>query len=99
MIFQIQQEYLPFHGGPRICIGREYSLHSCPKHFQISFIQATTLMLPATEQFALTEASYTTVRLMQAFPKGFEARDERPWMELLTLTCCINQGTLVGTRT
>lgn len=52
-------EYLPFNGGPRICIG---------------------------QQFALTEASYTTVRLMQEF-KTLESRDPEPWTEFLTLTC------------
>lgn len=61
-------EYLPFNGGPRICIG---------------------------QQFALTEASYTTIRLMQEF-KSIESRDDRPWTESLTLTCAIHQGTLVG---
>ena len=35
-------EYLPFNGGPRICLG---------------------------QQFALTEASYVTVRMMQRFDK------------------------------
>ncbi|CAD6582851.1 MAG: hypothetical protein ASARMPRED_001083 [Alectoria sarmentosa] len=61
-------EYLPFNGGPRICIG---------------------------QQFALTEASYTTIRLMQEFI-SIESRDDRPWIEGLTLTCAIHQGTLVG---
>lgn len=52
-------EYLPFNGGPRICIG---------------------------QQLALTEASYTTVRLMQEF-RQIESRDPEPWREMLTLTC------------
>ncbi|KAF4554344.1 Cytochrome P450-like protein 66 [Elsinoe fawcettii] len=52
-------EYLPFNGGPRICLG---------------------------QQFALTEASYTTIRLMQTF-KAIESRDPEPWREWLTLTC------------
>lgn len=52
-------EYLPFNGGPRICLG---------------------------QQFALTEASYTTVRLCQAFDK-IESRDPEPWTESLALTC------------
>lgn len=61
-------EYLPFNGGPRICLG---------------------------QQFALTEASYTTIRLMQEF-KGIESRNEKPWQESLTLTCAVHPGTLVG---
>ncbi|KAL8725263.1 MAG: hypothetical protein Q9166_007465 [cf. Caloplaca sp. 2 TL-2023] len=52
-------EYLPFNGGPRICIG---------------------------QQFALTEASYTTIRLMQEY-KDIESRDPEPWKELITITC------------
>ncbi|KAL8861552.1 MAG: hypothetical protein Q9178_002076 [Gyalolechia marmorata] len=51
-------EYLPFNGGPRICIG---------------------------QQFALTEASYTTIRLMQEY-KDIESRDREPWTECITLT-------------
>ena len=61
-------EYLPFNGGPRICIG---------------------------QQFALTEASYTTIRLMQEFQR-IEKRDESEWQEWITLTCAIFQGTKVG---
>ena len=38
------------------------------------------------EQFALTEAAYVTVRLMQAF-EGIESRDPLPWREKLSLTC------------
>lgn len=62
-------EYLPFNGGPRICLG---------------------------QQFALTEASYTTIRLMQEFAK-IESRDDgRPWTEWLTLTCVGLNGAKVG---
>ncbi|MCJ1415307.1 hypothetical protein MMC32_001639 [Xylographa parallela] len=61
-------EYLPFNGGPRICIG---------------------------QQFALTEASYTTIRLMQEF-KTLESRDDRPWTEYLTLTCTGLHGAKVS---
>lgn len=62
-------EYLPFNGGPRICLG---------------------------QQFALTEASYTTVRLMQEFTK-IESRDDgRPWTEWITLTCVGLNGAKVG---
>ncbi|KAL8775618.1 MAG: hypothetical protein Q9209_000114 [Squamulea sp. 1 TL-2023] len=52
-------EYLPFNGGPRICIG---------------------------QQFALTEASYITVRLLQEFDR-IESRDKDVWREKIGLTC------------
>jgi cytochrome P450 len=59
--------YLPFNGGPRVCLG---------------------------QQFALTEASYATVRLCQAF-SGIESRDEEPWREFLMLTCVSLNGAKV----
>lgn len=61
-------EYLPFNGGPRICIG---------------------------QQFALTEASYTLVRLVQEF-RDLESRDPEPWKEKLALTCASGNGALVA---
>ncbi|KAI9786116.1 MAG: hypothetical protein M1839_007526 [Geoglossum umbratile] len=61
-------EYLPFNGGPRICIG---------------------------QQFALTEASYTLVRLVQEF-RTLESRDPGPWTEKLALTCACGNGALVA---
>ena len=61
-------EYLPFNGGPRICLG---------------------------QQFALLEASYATIRLMQKFPR-IEPRDERPWSEWITLTLASGPGTKVA---
>lgn len=60
--------YLPFNGGPRICVG---------------------------QQFALTEAGYTVVRLVQEFEK-IESRDARPWLESLHLTLSSGNGVNVA---
>jgi cytochrome P450 len=59
--------YLPFNGGPRICVG---------------------------QQFALTEASYTIVRLLQEF-RAIEDRDGTEWQEQLGLTLACGKGVLV----
>ncbi|KAE9365333.1 putative cytochrome P450 [Stipitochalara longipes BDJ] len=64
-------QFLPFNGGPRICIG---------------------------QQFALTEASFTTIRILQAF-KNIEARDNAPLTELMTLTAAVRGGVNVGMTT
>ncbi|KAF7909470.1 uncharacterized protein EAF01_003188 [Botrytis porri] len=47
------------------------------------------------QQFALTEASYTTIRLLQAFSR-MEARDQNPFTEWLTLTMSNKGGCKVG---
>jgi cytochrome P450 len=58
---KIGWEYLPFNGGPRICLGREYS--PFPRR-ELIFPFNTCI-----EQFALTEAAYVIVRLLQRFSK------------------------------
>jgi cytochrome P450 len=62
-------EFLPFNGGPRICLG---------------------------QQFALTEVSYTTIRLLQEFSK-IENRDPVfEWVEKLGATMSSLHGCKVG---
>ncbi|KAE8380336.1 cytochrome P450 [Aspergillus bertholletiae] len=65
---QPRWEYLPFNGGPRICLGQRY---------------------------ALTEASYVLVRMVQEF-RMLESRDPGPWEESLALTLCSRNGARVG---
>ena len=60
-------EYLPFNGGPRICLG---------------------------QQFAITEASYVIIRLLQRFD-GIENLDHEPTTHNLTLTSCPGSGVKV----
>ncbi|KAL8693456.1 MAG: hypothetical protein Q9218_001727 [Villophora microphyllina] len=47
------------------------------------------------QQFALTEASYTAVRLLQTFP-GIESRDSEPWAESIGATCSNANGVKVA---
>ncbi|MCJ1292478.1 hypothetical protein MMC34_004029 [Xylographa carneopallida] len=61
-------EYLPFNGGPRICLG---------------------------QQFALTEASYVTVRLLQRFDALHNWDPEPVTKHNLTLTSCSGTGVKV----
>ncbi|CAL3971722.1 unnamed protein product [Diplocarpon coronariae] len=61
-------EFLPFNGGPRICIG---------------------------QQFALTESSYVTVRLIQRFDKLESVQTDPIARHNLTLTNCSGNGVQV----
>lgn len=83
-------EYLPFNGGPRICIGRKSYCRTSLGEFS-----EKRLTREHTEQFAITEASYVAIRLLQRFD-GMEnlSREERP-KHNFTLTNCSASGVVV----
>ena len=70
--------YLPFNGGPRVCLGRECDvLSSChsSRIFSMDGWVYFTDSVRRTEEFAFLEASYTIVRLLQTF-KNIEMAEE-----------------------
>ena len=50
--------YLPFNGGPRVCLGRKWFRYSLLRY---------AIADGRVEEFAMLEASYTIVRLLQTF--------------------------------
>ncbi|KAI9795453.1 MAG: hypothetical protein M1835_005787 [Candelina submexicana] len=56
--------FMPFHGGPRICLGSEFFLSMV----SLVVLLAANLVY-ITEEFALMEASCGIVRIIQKFPK------------------------------
>lgn len=80
------QKYLPFSAGPRVCIGRKFVL--LPSRLSL-------IIIIAPEHFALTEASYAIVRLVQHFTSVTNC-DPEPWKECLGVTYNSGNGVKVG---
>ena len=69
--------YLPFNGGPRVCLGRK-------SHHRLVTLYETNASPPSIEDFGLTVATYTVVRILQTFPqleaRTFSRPQEQEWL-------------------
>ena len=73
--------YLPFHIGPRSCVGREYFMQGLLP----SIYSGRSGTNKSEEHYALTVLSYTIARIAQNF-EGIKSRDDRNWKEQLSMT-------------
>jgi hypothetical protein len=91
--------YLPFNGGPRICLGRkfDFTVISCWFLIFSNYILTTFVYV---EEFALLEASYTIARIIQSFPM-IDVPNTEPEVDvgqekqILTLVVSSGEGCIV----
>jgi cytochrome P450 len=77
--------FMPFHGGPRMCLGSEYSRLALPR----------ALLIDLLEDFALSEGSYAIVKMIQAFPNlrlPPEIQKEKTGQEKQSLTILVSSA-------
>ena len=82
----IRFAFMPFHGGPRLCLGSE---------FQVPLRLSTLILMFIHRNFVLMEASYGLVRLLQEFPNLRMAPDApkiTPGREKQSLTIVISSA-------
>lgn len=81
--------FLPFNGGPRICLGREW------RETKLSRPRRVHTLTDDAEQFALNEAGYVTARMLQCF-ETMAPHDVEPWTEFYSLVLCSKNGVQVS---
>lgn len=55
--------FLDFHGGPRVCLGSKSAVLLC-----LIETVLLTMVVFVTEDYALMESSYATIRILQRYP-------------------------------
>jgi cytochrome P450 len=83
--------FLPFSGGPRSCLGSEFFL-------ALGESRAIANVGPKTEEYALTEAAFLTVRLLQHFDEIQAVEDLTNIPQFLTVTLEATHGVKVCLR-
>lgn len=70
--------YLPFNGGPRVCLGRKpFSFPIMTSNHDVQTWRLIHIGIQI-EDFGLTEASYAVVRILQTFPNIEAGQFKRP---------------------
>lgn len=79
--------YLPFNGGPRICLGREWQ-------YGFTLLVSSEELTSCTEQIALLEAHFLVARMVQTFGT-MTSQESRDWEEQFALATTCKYGVKV----